>query len=59
MPNSKNKKSVNVDKETYESFEYMYPKLTALFINRALFLASQNKDLFEEIFFNKIFLEVK
>lgn len=59
MPNSKNKKAVNVDKETYESFEYMYPKLTSLFINRALFLASQDRELFETIFFNKLFLEVK
>ena len=59
MPNSKNKKSVNIDKNTYERFEYLYPDICSIFINRALRLALQDKKYFEEVFFNKLFIEVK
>ena len=59
MPNSKNKKSVNIDKSTYERFEYLYPDIVHIFINRALRLALQDKKYFEDVFFNKMFIEVK
>lgn len=59
MPNSKNKKSVNIDKNIYERFEYLYPDIVNIFINRALKLALQDKKYFEEVFFNKLFIEVK
>ena len=59
MPNSKNKKSVNIDKDIYERFDYLYPEICTIFINRALNLALQNKKYFEEVFFNKLFIEVK
>lgn len=59
MANSKTKKSINVDKETVEKFEYIYPKLKEIFVNRALKLALQDKEYFEEVFFNKLFIEVK
>ena len=59
MPTSRNKKQISVDKETYERFEYLYPEITTIFINRSLKLALQDKKLFEEIFFNKLFIEVK
>lgn len=59
MANSKTKKSINVDKETVEKFEYIYPKLKEIFVNRALKLALQDKKYFEEVFFNKLFIEVK
>lgn len=59
MPNSKNKRSVNIDKNTYERFEYLYPDIVHIFINRALKLALQDKKYFEDVFFNKIFIEVK
>lgn len=59
MPNSKRKRQINVDRELYEKFEYMYPELTSIFINRAMKLALQDKKIFEEIFLNKLFVEVK
>lgn len=59
MPNSKNKKCVYIDKVTFDKFDYLYPKITKDFINRALELALQNKKVFEEIFFNPMFIEVK
>ena len=59
MANSKNKRSVNIDKNTYERFEYLYPDIVQIFINRALNLALQDKKYFEEVFFNKLFIEVK
>lgn len=59
MPNSRKKKQVNVDIETYNMFERVYPELTNIFINRALKVCLNDKDLFDEIFFNTQFLEVK
>lgn len=59
MPNSKKKKSVNVDRETFERFDYIYPEIGSIFINRALKLALQDKKFFEEVFFNKLFIEVR
>lgn len=59
MANSKNKKSINIDKSTYERFEYLYPDICSIFINRALKLALQDKKYFEDVFFNKMFIEVK
>lgn len=59
MANSKNKKSINVKKETVERFEYLYPRIKEIFVERALVLALQDKKYFEEVFFNPIFIEVK
>lgn len=59
MATSKKKRPVNVDKETFDKFEYLYPEVTAIFINRALKLALQDKKFFENVFFNKSFIEVK
>lgn len=59
MPNSKKKKQVNIDVDTYNKFERVYPELTNIFLNRALKVCLENKDLFEKIFFNSMFLEVK
>lgn len=59
MPQSKNKKHVNVDKETLDRFDYLYPRLKNLFAERAFKLALQDKKYFESVFFNDLFLEVK
>lgn len=59
MPNSKTKKQINIDKDTFDKFEYLYPEITSIFINRALKMALQDKKYFEEVFFNKLFIEVK
>lgn len=56
---SKNKTRVSVDKELIERFEYVYPEIKEIFIKRALILALQDKNYFEDVFFNSIFLEVK
>ena len=59
MPSSKSKKSINIDKGIYERFDYLYPEICSIFINRALKLALQDKKYFEDVFFNKLFIEVK
>lgn len=59
MPNSKNKKPIFCNRETVERFEYLYPNIKEIFINRALILALQDKKYFEDVFFNPIFIEVK
>lgn len=56
---SKSKKPVNLDKESVERFEYMYPEVKQIFLNRCLKLALQDKKFFEDVFFNKLFLEVR
>lgn len=57
--NSITKKPTNLDKDLCEKFEQFYPRLRGLFLERALTLAIQNKDFFDEVFFNPIFIEVK
>lgn len=59
MPNSKLKKSINIDKATFDRFDYLYPEICPIFINRALKLALQDKKYFEDVFFNQLFIEVK
>lgn len=59
MPNSSKKKSINIDKDIFEKFDYLYPEIASIFINRSLKLALQDKKFFEEVFFNKLFIEVK
>ena len=56
---SKNKVRVSADKETVERFEYLYPNIKELFVTRALKLGCENKEIFELIFFNPIFKEVR
>lgn len=59
MPTSVNKKHVLVDRTLLDRFDYVYPDIKSLFINRALTLALQDKKYFEEVFFNPLFIEVK
>ena len=59
MPRSENRKSISIEKDVVTRFEYLYPKLTGIFCTRALKLALTDKDMFEKIFFNPIFMEVK
>lgn len=59
MPNSTSKKPVNISKEIIDKFDYVYPKLKQVFIERAITLALQDKKYFEEVFFNPLFVEVK
>lgn len=59
MATSKNRKNISLKKELVDRFEYLYPKLTAVFCNRSLELALQDKELFERIFFNPEFMEIK
>ena len=59
MPNSKTKKHVNIDSEVLERFEYLYPGIKHIFLERALKLALQDKKYFEDVFFNPIFIEEK
>lgn len=59
MANSKNKKHLNVDKELLDRFDYVYPRLKNIFVERAIKLALQDKNYFENVFFNKLFIEVK
>lgn len=59
MPQSKNKKYINIDKATLDRFDYVYPRLKHIFGERAFILALQDKKFFEEVFFNPLFIEVK
>lgn len=59
MATSKKKRNISLDKEVVERFEYLYPKLTGIFCTRAIKIALQDKAIFEKIFFNESFIEVK
>lgn len=59
MPNSKTKKHINVDKDLLDRFDYLYPRLKHIFVQRSIELALQDKKYFEEVFFNPLFVEVK
>lgn len=59
MPNSKTKKHLNIDKDLVDRFDYIYPRLKHVFIERAFKLALQDKKFFEDVFFNPLFVEVK
>lgn len=56
MPNAKTKRPVNVDKSLVERFEFIYPKLKEIFLNRCIDLAINNTTFFNEVFFNKKFM---
>lgn len=56
---SKSKKPVNLDKESLERFDYMYPEVKQIFLNRCIQLALQDKKFLEDVFFNELFLEVR
>lgn len=59
--NSKKYKPVNVDKDFLERFEYLYSgrDIKKIFLNRCLFLAVNDKDFFQKVYYNPIFIEVK
>ena len=57
--NAKSKKPVNLNKELVDRFDYLYPDIKSIFLNRALELALQDKKYFEDVFFNPIFVEVR
>lgn len=56
MPNSPNRKNVSLSKDVLESFEYLYPKLTKPFLERAMLLALEDKTYFEKVWFNPKFI---
>lgn len=57
--NSKIKRPINVDKQTFEEFDKQYPNLKELFLTRCLKLATQKPDFFQQVFFDPMFMEVK
>ena len=59
MPNSKNKRPINANRDIVDKFDYLYPNIKEIFVTRALTLALQDKKYFEDVFFNKFFIEVK
>lgn len=59
MPTSRNKKQVHIPRDVVERFENRYPKVKEIYISRALELGLQDKDIFELIFFNPRFMEVR
>lgn len=58
MPNSPNRKNISLDKELVERFEYFYPHLIKIYLERALRQGIENKEIFEKIFFSNIDMEV-
>lgn len=56
MPNSKIKRPVNVEKNLVERFEFLYPKLKEIFLNRCITLAIEDSEFFNFVFFNKKFM---
>lgn len=56
MPNSLNRKNVSLSKDVLESFEYLYPKLSKTFLERAMLLALEDKTYFEKVWFNPKFV---
>lgn len=59
MPNSLNRKSINLDKCLCERFSYLYPKVMKTFIERALVKAVQDRRFFESVYFLPEKLEIK
>lgn len=59
MATSKDRRNISLPKDLVERFEYLYPKLTGVFLKRALYLALNDKEYFEKVFFNSQFLEIK
>lgn len=57
--NGKNRRPVNVDKDACEQFEKQYPSLKELFLTRCLIMASKKPEFFQQVFFDKVFFEVK
>lgn len=43
-----------IDTEEYKKFNRLYPKLLKIFLNRAVKLANNDKDLFDKIFFSEV-----
>lgn len=41
-----------VNKEVVETFDRLYPDLLSLYLERAIIIATQNREVFEQIFFN-------
>lgn len=59
MSNPKNKKAILLSKDVIDDFEYIFPGVRSKFCERAMKVALQDRALFEKIFFNPMFLEVK
>lgn len=58
MPTSKNRINISLDKKLVERFRKLYPNILNIYVNRAIELGLQDKSIFEEVFFNPIFMEV-
>lgn len=43
-----------IDTEEYKKFNKLYPQLLKTFLNRAVKLANNKKEIFEEIFFSEV-----
>lgn len=56
---SDNYKGIWIPRSEFNEFEYLYPDLCKSFIRKAMKLAVQNRQEFEHIFFNPIFVEAK
>ena len=56
MPNPKGQKTFHllVDEKEKDKFDKLYPGLMKIFLNRAIYLANNDKDLFEKIFFCEV-----
>lgn len=61
MPTSKDKKVFHLvsDKDNFEKYNKMYPNTMRIFLNNALYLATNNKDFFEKVFFKDIDEKIK
>lgn len=57
--NSSRKRPVNCNVDSVQKFEQFYPHLKEIFLTRCLDLACQDKDFFDKVFFNELFVEVK
>lgn len=53
------KRHMQIRKDIVDKFEEIYPRCKEIFIARVLYLALQDKDFFDKIYFNPVFIEVK
>lgn len=59
MPTSSNLFAIHVERDIVNRFDSQYPGIKRIFVERALKLAMIKPEVFESIFFNPLFVEVK